>query len=152
MAGALLAVIGVCSVAIDECGNVVIPDDMTEEEFVVIIDGVVLISVLISEAFIDSSNAVFVLIKELAELINCCCCCCWWASTAGGNCTVGKDGTGKLVPLPIELLATEFIVEIMDADEDRFDDAICPLFEMAANEGGCDDMRAGEGDEDIALI
>lgn len=64
---------------------------------------------------------------------------------------MGNDGIGKLVPLPIELLATELIVDKMDAEDDRFDVAVGILFEMAANEGGCDEM-AGEGDEDIALI
>ena len=64
---------------------------------------------------------------------------------------MGNDGTGKFVPLPIELLATELIVDKMDAEDDRFDVAVGMLFEMAANDGGCDEM-AGEGDEDIALI
>lgn len=64
---------------------------------------------------------------------------------------MGNDGTGKFVPLPIELLATEFIVEIMEADDDKFDDAVGTLFEIAAKEGGCDEV-AGDCVDDIGLI
>lgn len=63
---------------------------------------------------------------------------------------MGSDGIGRPDTLHTALLATEFIVERIEAEDDNVDPA-GTLLEMAANDGGCDEM-AGEGNDDIALI
>lgn len=67
---------------------------------------------------------------------------------------MGSEGTGKPAALPIELLATELIVDSIEAEEDMFD-PVGTLFDMATREGGCVAVAvAGEADveEEIALI
>lgn len=63
---------------------------------------------------------------------------------------MGNEGIGRPDTLHTLLLATELMVERIDADDDS-DEPVGTLLEMAANDGGCDEM-AGEGDDEIALI
>lgn len=62
---------------------------------------------------------------------------------------MGKEGTGKL-GTPIAFVATELMVDSIDADDDIFELVGTILLEMATNEGGCIAL-AGDGD-DMAFI